>query len=140
MSNLVNTTVDLGTVQVRDCEFRDELLNLAGADELVEGTILARHNGTLKLQLYVKGGSSNENGIPKVVLAHAVSAAGSGDVAVRVISGGIVNKNRLVIDADGDDSNIDNAVIDQLRSFAIVPVNVANLGWPDNPQPEPIES
>jgi hypothetical protein len=142
MANLVNTTVDLGTVQVRDCEFRDELLTLAGADELLEGTILARDSSTLKLVLYVKGGSSNDNGIPKAVLPYAVSSttSGSHDEAVRAIVFGTVDKNRLVIDADGDDSNVDNAVVDQLRSYGITPVNVAEMGWPDNPQPEPIES
>jgi hypothetical protein len=138
--SMTNTTVDLGHVEIRECEFQDDTLNLAGADELAAGTILARHSGTLKLQLYVKGGSSNENGIPKVVLPEALSADASGDYRVRVITKGVVNKRRLVIDADGDDSNVDAAVIDQLRSFSIVPVDVEQLGYPDNPQPEPIES
>lgn len=137
MSNLINTTLDLGTVQIGHCEFRDELVTLAGADELAEGTILARDSSTLKLRLFVKGGSTNGNGIPKVVLAHALSAAGSGDHAVRVISRGDVAKNRLVIDADGDDSNIDGAVIDQLRDYGITPVASKQLARVDNPQPEP---
>jgi hypothetical protein len=43
---------------------------------------------------------------------------------VRVLERGEVNKKRLVIDADGNDTNIDNAVIDQLRAFGIQPVDV----------------
>jgi hypothetical protein len=141
-SNYTNTPCDVGTVQVRDCEFRDELLTLAGADELKEGTILARDSSTLKLRLFVKGGSTNENGIPKAVLSHAVSTptAGSHDVSVRVIQSGVVKKERLVIDADGDDSNVDSKVLDQLRDYKIEAVNAAALGRLDNPQPEPDES
>jgi len=139
-SNYTNTPCDLGTVQVRDCEFQDELFTSGGADELVEGTILARDSVSLKLRLFVKGGSTNENGIPKVVLAHNVSISGAGDVAVRVINQGVVKKERLVIDADGDDSNIDKKVLDQLRDYKITAVNSKKLGRLDNPQPEPDES
>jgi hypothetical protein len=139
MQNYVNTPIDLGTVQVRDCEFQTELLTLAGVDELKEGTILARDSVSLKLRLFVKGGSTNGNGVPKVVLAHTVSTAtvGSHDVAVRVIQKGILNFRRLVIDADGDNSNVDSAVRDQLRAYGLTPVNVEQLGRVDNPQPEP---
>jgi hypothetical protein len=134
---LTNTALDLGTVQVRDCEFRDELINFAGADTLVEGTILARDSSTLKLRLFVKGGSTNGNGIPKAVLAHELVVTASGDKACRVIIKGEVDKNRLVIDADGDDSNVDAAVVDQLRDYGITPVPVKELARVDNPQPEP---
>jgi hypothetical protein len=139
MSNLTNTTLDHGSVQVGDCEFDDELLTLAGADELKAGTILARASNTLKLVLFVKGGSTNENGIPKFVLPVALSSttSGSHDEPVRVISKGIVDLDRLVIDADGDASNVDGAVKDQLRSYGIVPVKVDELARVDNPQPEP---
>lgn len=141
-SNYTNTDCDLGTVQVRDCEFQDELLTLAGADDLKEGTILARDSSSLKLRLFVKGGSTNENGIPKVVLAHRLvsTTAGSHDESVRVITEGIVKKDRLVIDADGDDSNVDKKVLDQLRDYKINALSAASLGRFDNPQPEPDES
>jgi len=135
--SLTNTSLDLGSVQIRDCEFRDELINFSGADVLAEGTILARDSSTLKLRLFVKGGVTNGNGIPKVVLAHSLVATASGDLACRVIIKGEVDKNRLVIDADGDDSNVDAAVVDQLRDYGITPVLVKELGRVDNPQPEP---
>jgi hypothetical protein len=124
-------------VQVGHCEFRDELINFSGADDLKEGTILARDSSTLKLRLFVKGGSTNENGIPKAVLAHRLVVTASGDAACRVIIRGDVDKNRLVIDADGDDSNVDAMVVDQLRDYGITPVPVDELARVDNPQPEP---
>ena len=49
MVNLVTTNNDLGSVIVKDAEFRDELLTFAGADDLLEGTILARDSVSLKL-------------------------------------------------------------------------------------------
>jgi hypothetical protein len=138
MPNPTITNVDLGTVQVRDCEFYTELLTLAGADELKEGTILARDSVSGKLVLFAKGGNSNGNGIPKAVLSHPVSSSTSGshDVVVRAIQKGVLNLRRLVIDADGDNSNIDGAVRDQLRAYGLTPVNVEDLGRVDNPQPE----
>lgn len=136
MSNIENTPLDSGSVQVRKCEFGDELITFGGADDLAEGTILARDSSTLKLRLFVKGGSTNGNGIPKVVLAHRVVATGSGDLPCRVIKAGVVDKNRLIIDADGDASNVDAAVLDQLRDYGIQTESVSELGRVDNPQPE----
>jgi len=132
MPDPVITNNDLGSVIVKDAEFRDELLTFAGADDLLEGTILARDSVSLKLVIYVKGGVTNENGIPKAILTYPVSAAGAGDEAVRAGVSGVYRKERLVIDADGDDSNVDNAVIDQLRDYGLIPLNVDELNIPDN--------
>lgn len=100
--------------------FEDDILTLAGADTLLAGTILARSSATGKLVLFVKGGSTAENGIPKVVLPYELTVAGAGDVAVRPLVRGQALTSRLVIDADGDSSNIDAAVRDQLRSYGII--------------------
>jgi hypothetical protein len=126
---MVTTNIDLGSVEIKHGEFESDVLTLAGADTLKAGTILARNSSTEKLQLYVKGGSSNENGIPKCVLTYELvtETAGSHDVPVRVLVKGVVNLNRLVIDADGDSSNIDGPVRDQLRSYGIVPQDVKQL-------------
>lgn len=128
MSNMEVTDIDIGSLLLETGECEDGLINFSGADVLAAGTILARHSGTLKFQIFAKGGSSNGNGIPKGVLTYEVTATGSGDVAVRVLVEGKVNKNRLVIDADGDDSNIDGAVLDQLRDYKITAVDVQQLG------------
>lgn len=132
MSNLTTTNLDLGSVIMEGVADHDEILTFAGADDFVEGTILARDSVSLKLVLFAKGGVTNENGIPKAVLTYAVSAAGAGDVPVRALQKGKVNFNRLVIDSDGDNSNIDAVVMDQLRDYGIETQNVQDLSILDN--------
>ena len=53
-------------------------------------------------------------------------------MAVRPLVEGAVCKERLVIDADGDASNIDAAVLDELRDYSIVAVDVKELNILDN--------
>ena len=133
MGDPVITNVDLGNVIHANALFRDELLTLAGNDIIAEGTILARDSVSKKLVLFVKGGATNENGIPKVVLTYLVNnTAGAGDTALRAMVSGEVRKERLIIDADGDGSNVDNTVLDQLRDYSIVPINVTELNGLDN--------
>lgn len=117
---------------VWDPVFQDELVTFAGADTLLAGTILARDSVSGKLVIYVKGGATNENGIPKAVLRNELVAAGAGDVAARPIIAGRVRLADLVIDADGDASNIDNAVEDELRNYGIIPQVVGQLAELDN--------
>jgi hypothetical protein len=61
---------------------------------------------------------------PIGVLTYAVTSTGAGDVPIRMLSRGVVNKNRLIIDADGTGANITNAILDQLRDYGITPVDV----------------
>lgn len=140
MANIDITNIDNGPLVLGDEEFEDGLIAFAGADTFAEGTILARNTSTLKFQLYVKGGSSNGNGVPVGVLTYAVSRTGAGDVMGRVLMKGKVNAKRLIIDADGDDSNIDATVRDLLRNKGIVPEIVTNLSRYDNPQPTESDS
>ena len=132
MVNLATTNVDLGSVILKDGEFRDDLLTFAGAATVLEGTILARDSISLKLVPYVKGGITNENGIPKAILTYDVTAAGAGDEAIRDMVSGSVRASRLIIDADGDASNVDAAVIDELRDYALVSIDVQELNILDN--------
>lgn len=132
MANITITNCDLGNVILEGADIRDELLTFAGAATVLAGTILARDSVSLLLVPFEKGGSTNENGIPKAVLTYDVTAAGAGDEAVRVCVGGKVRKERLIIDADGDGSNIDDAVLDQLRDYAIIPIDVQELNILDN--------
>jgi hypothetical protein len=117
---------------LQDAEFRDDVLNLAGADSIAAGTILARDSVSLKLVLFVKGGSTNQNGIPKAILTYPVVATGAGDVRVRVAVAGKFRRNKLIIDADGTGANIDAAVLDQLRDYSLVPIDVTELNIVDN--------
>lgn len=132
MANLTITNNDLGSVVHEKGSFRDDLLTFAGAATVVEGTILARDSASLKLVPYVIGGSTNENGIPKAILTYDVTATGAGDVPIRDMVSGAVRAERLVVDADGDASNITAAILDQLRAYGLVSIDVQELNILDN--------
>lgn len=132
MANITVTNNDLNSPVLDGAQFRDDVITFAGADTLAPGTILARDSGSLKLVIFVKGGATNENGIPKAILTYEVVATGAGDVPARVAVAGDYRKEKLVIDADGDDSNIDAAVVDQLRDYGLTPVDVTELNIQDN--------
>lgn len=70
--------------------------------------------------------------IPKAILTYEVTAAGAADVPIQAGVAGSYKKERLVIDADGDASNVTNAVIEQLRNYGLVPINVSELNIQDN--------
>ena len=140
MVNIVRTVVDLGSVIVERGTFEDGLVIFAGADTFLVGTILARHTGNGKFQLYVKGGSSNGNGVPVAVLMNESVRTSGGDNKERPMMTGVVNENRLVIDADQDSSNIDAAVRDLLRQTGLDPVDVQQLAREDNIQPTESDS
>jgi len=76
----------------------------------LDNTLLAFDTSTLKLVPYVKGGSTNGNGVVYGVLTNGFTATSSGDTAIRVMIGGILLKSKTVIDVDGDASNIDATV------------------------------
>jgi hypothetical protein len=132
MTNINITNNDLNSPVYSDVQFRDELITFSGAATLAVGTILARDSVSLKIVPFVKGGSTNENGIPKAVLTYEVSSTGAGDVPARVAVYGKLRKEKLVIDADGDGSNIDDAVLDQLRNYGLTAVDVKELNIQDN--------
>lgn len=132
MANLTITNNDLGSVILNSGAFQDGLLTVGGAVTVLEGTILAVDSGTLKFVPFVKGGVANGNGIPKAILTYPITSAGAGDEPARVGISGEYRAERLVIDADGDASNIDQAVKDGLRDYGLVPVNVQELGVQDN--------
>lgn len=128
MGNITTTPIDTGGVELHSGEFRDDVLTFGSADAFPAGTILARHTGTGKLQIYAKGGSSNGNGIPRCVLTYDVDKDASGDLSLRAMFTGVVNKKRLIIDADGDDANIDATVLDLLQDIGIVAIDVDQIG------------
>lgn len=69
---------------------------------------------------------------PVAVLTYDVTRASAGDEVIRALVKGEVNKDRLVIDVDGDGSNITNAILDQLRDLGITPIDVEQLAELDN--------
>ena len=132
MANITKTTIDNGGPVLKDAVMRDELLTAAGAHSFLKGTILARDTSTHKMVPYVKGGSTNGNGVPSAILTYQVDAAGAGDTPVRVAVDGMFRKERLVIDADGTAANVDYAVIDLLRVYGLVPIDTRELNIYDN--------
>ena len=70
--------------------------------------------------------------IPLEVLTYNVTAAGAGDESIRALVSGSVRKERLIIDADGDGSNVTDAILDQLRNYGIVSTDVEELNILDN--------
>jgi hypothetical protein len=131
MSNLTITNNDSGNVVLEGAVFEDELLVFGGAGTVVEGTILARVTASGKMTPYVIGGSLGAE-IPTEVLNYDVTATGAGDVPIRGMVSGVVVEERLIVDADGDGSNLTPAILDQLRSMSIVSQSVKELNILDN--------
>jgi len=77
------------------------------------------------------GGAAGEQ-IARSVLTSDLVATGAGDVPAEVLVDGMVDENRLVIDADGDGSNITAVILDQLRANGITAKPVQQLGQKDN--------
>ena len=133
MADPVITNNDTGLVTIGgDHTKQDDTYTAAGAGTLAAGTILARDSVSGKLVLFVKGGSTNENGIPKAVIDYDVVIAGAGDVYVQPITRGDVRFDKLIIAADGDNSNVDQAVRDQLRDYTILVRDVDEMNILDN--------
>lgn len=133
MQNSIVTNVDTSGVILSDAWHEDDVLVTVGADvTLLKGTIMARDSVSGKLVDFVKGGSTNENGIPKVVLTSDLVFPVAGDHGVRAMVSGKVRLEKLVIVADGDASNVDKAVADQLRNYNITAISVTELAQLDN--------
>lgn len=126
------TIIDLGNVELQDGVYRSELLSFAAPGAIAAGTLLARSVATGKLIPFVKGGITDGNGAAKAVLTYDVSAAAAGDIPVRALVSGHVNRARLIVAADGSGVNIDDAVLDQLRDFGIVALDDKPLSALDN--------
>jgi VCBS repeat-containing protein len=58
MPNLTITNLDLSNVVLKDPKYRDETLNLSGAQTVSEGQLLARDSVSLKLVNFVPGGAA----------------------------------------------------------------------------------
>lgn len=69
---------------------------------------------------------------PVGILTYPVSKPSASDITVRVFVRGLVDRKRLVIDADGNDSNITDAILDELRKMGITTDKVTQLSTLDN--------
>lgn len=132
MANITITNNDLGSLILRADNIDDDVFTAGGAVTYKEGTILARDSVSLKLVPYVTGGATNENGIPKAVLPYEVVATGAGDIPVRALFAGLVRFDKLVVHADGNNTNVTKAVRDRLRDYAIESLTSRELNVLDN--------
>ena len=132
MADPVITNINNAELLIHGSAFQDELLTFAGAATVVKGTILARDSVSKKLVPYVKGGATNENGIPKAIATSDIVAAGAGDEPLRALISGEVRSDLLIINADGDNSNVDATVLDQLRDYTLITAVVIELNILDN--------
>lgn len=107
--------------------YRDEVLTFAAAGPKLAGTLLARAVDGIALVPFVKG-AVDSTGVPLAILAYDLEATAPGNVAFRAAIAGEYRKQYLIIEADGDDSNIDNSVLDALRDFGLVALDVHTLG------------
>jgi hypothetical protein len=126
------TNCDRAGVIIDGRSFTSNPIKFAGAGTLLEGTILARDTSDLTLIPFVKGGTTNGDGIPLTVLPCELTATGAGNLDARVPTDAEVRFDKLVIDADGDNSNVDAAVRDQLQDKNIVVEDVTDLSELDN--------
>lgn len=132
MANLNITNLDIGSVIVEGAKFRDDIITFAGAATYSAGTILARSTASGKLIAYVKGGGVDGNGVPVAILTYDVTATGAGDISSRAGVSGVYRKEKLIILADGDASNVDNVVMDLLRDYSLIPLDVNEINILDN--------
>ncbi len=136
MPNITVTNIDNGSVlfQAEQTVFNSDVVTLGAGITAAAGTILARDTSTKKLVPFVKGGTTNGNGVPSTVLTYAATneSESTADVPVRVPGAAKVYIDRLIIAADGDASNVDTTVIDQLRDFSIIPAESVDLTVLDN--------
>ena len=81
---------------------------------------------------FVIGGVAGA-GIPTAIMPpDGVTATGAGDEPFRPAISGEVRTEKLIVHADGDNSNITAAILDQLRDFTLVSQNVEELSIQDN--------
>jgi hypothetical protein len=109
---------------------RDEVYVFGGAGTILPGTILGRVTASGKIKAFATGASDGSEA-PIGIATYPIEAAGAGDVAGRMMVSGEVNRNRLIIAADGNGNNITVAQLDALRAIGIVPIDVQVVG--ENP-------
>lgn len=128
-----NIIMDAGALQATVIEVAGMTFTItAGATDFVVGdkfTLTVAAYG--KVVPFEKAGAGGAQ-IPKYIITDALTSTGAGDVPCKLLVSGRVRKGDLVIDSDGDASNVDQTVVDQLRDFTIIPEATTQLGELDN--------
>lgn len=132
MATLSTTQNIIGTGIVKRGPYIDIPLTSAGATSYLANTLLAVDSSTLKAVPFVKGGATNDNGTPRLVLTEPLTVTGAGDTQIRAMQTGELITDRTVIHADGDSSNIDNAVKVSSKDQGITLIDSVTIGKRDN--------
>lgn len=129
-SNLV-MTVGAGAATVFEVAGLQFTVTDGTADFVVGDTFTLTVAANGKLVPFAFAGAGGAQ-TPKAILTYDVTATGAGDVPVRDMVTGTVRASRLVIDADGDATNVDAAVLDELRDYTLISIDVQELSILDN--------
>lgn len=128
---MIVTNIDLGSVMYSEGVFNPVDFKFLAAETWLEGTILARVESDGTYVPFVVGGTANVNGTPKVILTYE-STSGITTISGKVLMGGVVVKERLVIHGDADLTNLTEVHIEQLRDYGILTQSVQELSVLDN--------
>lgn len=128
--NIKITENDCTPLSGKEAGFRDATF-AATAEAFKAGTLLAI-DATGKYIPFVKGGTAPAD-VPVAVLTSDVDATGgAADFPIRPQIKGECRLAKLIIQADGDNSNIDDVVINQLQDFNVTVVDSTQLSGFDN--------
>jgi hypothetical protein len=132
MSENININeIDCTPLSGKDAGFRDGQLQVGLAEVFKKGTILAINASGVYIP-FVKGGAAPAD-VPVAILTSDVDAtAGAGTFPIRPQIKGECRLAKLIIHADGDNSNVDSAVINQLQDYNVTVVDAQQLGGYDN--------
>lgn len=115
MANMTITNFNLGGIVIGNAIYdEDALVEFAGADTYVVGTILARNPATGYYCLYDDTATDGTE-IPRGVLTIETIATGAGNLPIRPLRSGIVRSEKLVID---NGNTVTDFVLDDLRAYA----------------------
>lgn len=103
----------------------------AAADFIVGDSFTLTVAADGKLVPYAIDGAGGVQ-LPLAVLLNELTSTGAGDLPDRPIIAGRVRRGDLVIDADGDASNLTDAIVDQLRDVSIIALATLQLAELDN--------
>ena len=127
----ISLTIGAGSVTVVEAAGLQFSVTEGSTDFVIGDFFTLTTTADGKLVAYVIAGAAGAQ-VPIAILTYDITVTGAGDVAIRAMVSGEVRKELLVVDADGDASNITDAILDQLRVAKIVAVDVQELNIPDN--------
>jgi hypothetical protein len=127
MSNINRQVNHVDGIVLGGDEYIDGTLNAAAAT-YARGTLLSRNVGG-EFTIFVDGGDP-----ASAVLPYEVTSTGS-TMPIRALISGRVRRFQLFEYDAGANSAPTNAMIDSLRDYSIVALEVQQLSEEDNPQP-----